>query len=164
MAARRSRRDRKCPTQLATDPNFNAQVESEVARRVQSSQTEQQAAALSAAGAEGQRTAALATLGAMIDRKFLATPWTRSSSAPPSAIWFSQIHAGGDKPPAEHVAEAMRLNEARVEQIAATSGETSGDALGEVHADSRGGYQTFAGAYMGALFNESTRLGESTGR
>ena len=37
----------------------------------------------------------------------------------------------------------------------------AGDDLAEVHADSRPGYQTFAGAYMGALFNESTRLGES---
>ena len=33
------------------------------------------------------------------------------------------IHAGSDKPPSEHVAEAMRLNEARVQQIALAGGD-----------------------------------------
>ena len=47
-------------------PNFSAHVEREVERRVQSNETEQQAA-LAAAGADGARTAALATLGAMIE-------------------------------------------------------------------------------------------------
>ena len=37
----------------------------------------------------------------------------------------------------------------------------AGDDLAEVHADGPAGYQTFAGAYMGSLFSESTRLGES---
>ena len=82
-----------------------------------------------------------------------------------SDIKFSLIHAGGDKPPGRGARRRghVRLNEARVQQLAATSGGDTSRAneLGEVHADNRGGYQTFAGSYMGALFNESKRLGES---
>ena len=112
-----------CGTRSPRTANFNAQVESEVERRVQSSETEQEAA-LAAAGADGQRTAALATLGAMIEG-IPATPLTRFKFRGAVRIWFSPSTPGSDKPPAEHVAEAMRLNEARVQQIAATSGETS---------------------------------------
>ena len=147
------------PATSATDPNFNAQVASEVARRVQSSQTEHEAA-LAAAGAEGQRTSALATLGAMIEGNPGDTVDALKFRGAVQDMVLA-IHNGSDKPPAEHVAEAMRLNEARVQQLAETSAPASGDALGEVHADNRGGYQTFAGAYMGSLFSESKRLGES---
>ena len=111
--------------------HFNAQVESEVARRVQSSQTEQ-AAALAAATAAGQRTAALATLGAMIAGNPGDTVDALKFRGAVQDMVLA-IHAGGDMPPAEHVAEAMRLNEARVQQIAATSGETA-----EVRAARRG--------------------------
>ena len=54
------------PAQLAADPNFNAQVEREVERRVQASESGH-ATAVEAATASGQRSAALATLGAMIE-------------------------------------------------------------------------------------------------
>ena len=131
----------------------------EVGRRIEAANTEH-ATALSQATAQGARNTALATLQAMV---------TGNPGDTLEAVQFRSkvqdsilaIHQGSDKPPAEHVAEAMRLNEARVQQLAATSGETSGDQLGEVHADNRGGYHTFAGAYMGALFSESKRLGDS---
>ena len=109
------------PAQLAADPNFNAQVESEVARRVQSSQTEQEAA-LAAAGAAGARTAALATLGAMIEGNPGDTVDALQFRGAVQDMVLA-IHAGSDEPPAEHVAEAMRLNEARVQQIAAQGGD-----------------------------------------
>ena len=141
------------------DTKVEAKVDAEVERRT-AQFTAERDTAVEAATAEGARTAALATLGAMIDGNPGDTVDALKFRGAVQDMVLA-IHAGGDKPPAEHVAEAMRLNEARVQQIAATSGETSGDALGEVHAESRGGYQTFAGAYMGALFNESKRLGES---
>ena len=112
------------PAQLATDPNFSAHVEREVERRVQSNETEQQAA-LAAAGADGARTAALATLGAMIEGNPGDTVDALKFRGAVQDMVLA-IHAGGDKPPAEHVAEAMRLNEARVQQIAATSGDDFG--------------------------------------
>ena len=148
------------PEDISTmNENFDATVNAEVARRLESQNTEH-ATALSQATAQGARNTALATLQAMV---------TGNPGDTLEAVQFRSkvqdmilaIHQGSDKPPAEHVAEAMRLSEARVQQIAATSGEASGDALGEVHADNRGGYQTFAGAYMGALFSESVRLGDS---
>ena len=141
------------------DATVDAKVDAEVERRTAKFTAERESA-VEAATAEGARAAALATLGAMIEGNPGDTVDALKFRGAVSDMVLA-IHAGGDKPPAEHVAEAMRLNEARVQQIAATSGETSGDALGEVHADNRGGYQTFAGAYMGALFNESKRLGES---
>ena len=141
------------------DATVDAKVDAEVERRTAKFDAERDTA-VAAATAQGARDAALATLQAMV---------TGNPGDTLEAVQFRSkvqdsilaIHGGSDKPPAEHVAEAMRLNEARVQQIAATSGENAGDTLGEVHADNRGGYQTFAGAYMGALFNESKRLGES---
>ena len=125
-----------------------------------SPQNTEHATALSAATAQGARGAALATLQAMVSGNPGDTLEAVQFRTKVQDMILA-IHGGSDKPPAEHVAEAMRLNEARVQQIAATSGETSGETLGEVHADHRSGYQTFAGAYMGALFNESKRLGDS---
>ena len=150
------------PAQLATDPNFTASVEREVERRVQSNETEQQAA-LAAAGADGQRTAALATLGAMIEGNPGDTVEALTFRGAVQDMVLA-IHAGGDKPPAEHVAEAMRLNEARVQQLAATSGAGAGDDLADVHAEGQPGYQTFAGAYMGSLFSESNAARRKPGR
>ena len=109
------------PAQLATDPNFNAHVESEVARRVQSNETKH-VAALAAAGADGQRTAALATLGAMIEGNPGDTVDALKFRGAVQDMVLA-IHAGSDKPPAEYVGEAMRLNEARIQQIAAQGGD-----------------------------------------
>ena len=147
----------------AMTENFTEQVDAAVARAREGIEAEH-ATALSAATADataqGARDSALATLTAMI---------TGNPGDTLEAVQFRSkvqdmvlsIHGGSDKPPAEHVAEAMRLSEARVQQLAATSGSAGGEQLADVHADNRGGYQTFAGAYMGALFNESKRLGES---
>ena len=144
---------------LHGDANFNQRVEAETRRQMAAAEA-RFSETREADRANAARDMAVATLQSMI------------SGNPGDTLEAAQfrgkiqdmvlaIHGGSDKPPAEHVAEAMKLSEARVQQIAATSGETSGDALGEVHADNRGGYQTFAGAYMGALFSESKRLGES---
>ena len=145
----------------AMNENFDAQVSAGVDRQMEAVNAKH-ATALSAATAtaQGARDAALATLQAMV---------TGNPGDTLEAVQFRSkvqdsilaIHQGSDKPPAEHVAEAMRLNEARVQQIAATSPGASGETLGDVHADHRSGYQTFAGAYMGALFSESKRLGDS---
>ena len=82
------------PARPATDQNFNAQVEREVTQRVQVRENEH-AAAVEAATAEGQRTAALATLGAMIE----GNPGdTRGGQlkfrGKPSRTWCSPFTAG----------------------------------------------------------------------
>ena len=143
-------------------PLLTPRLTLEVTRRIQTTETEQQAA-LAAAGADGQRTAALATLGAMIEGNAGDTVDALKFRGAVQDMVIA-IKDGSDKPACEFVAEAMRLNEARVQQLAATSGETSGDELGEVHADNRGGYQTFAGAYMGALFRRVEAARRKPGR
>ena len=143
--------------------NMNAQfdttVDAEVERRTAQFTAERDTAVDVATKRAAQDTA-ISTLRAMIAGNPGDTVETLKFRGAVQDMVLA-IHAGSDKPPAEYVAEAMRLSEARVQQLAATSGDNAGDTLGEVHADNRGGYQTFAGAYMGSLFNESKRLGES---
>ena len=109
------------PAALATDPNFNAQVESEVARRVQVSDSGH-AAAVEAATAQGARDTALTQLNAMIDGnpgETLDAMKLRDSLRG----MVNEMLSGSDKPPGEFLAEAARLSEARAQQLAATSGD-----------------------------------------
>ena len=143
----------------AADATFNAQVDREVAARIQVREQEH-ATALTAATEQGARGAVLSTLDGMIAGNAgddLAASQFREKIRD---LKF-ELMSGDKRPAAELGAEAVRLNEARIQGLAATSADTEGEQLAEVHADNRGGYQTFAGAYMGALFNESKRLGES---
>ena len=146
----------------AADATFNAQVDREVAARIHVREQEH-ATALSAATAQGARDTALSQLNAMIDGnpgETLDAMKLRDSLRG----MVNQILSGSDKPPGEFLAEAARLSEARAQQLAATSVDTEADALAEVHADGPAGYQTFAGAYMGALFNESKAAWREPGR
>ena len=142
----------------AMNEQFDARVKAETDKRV-AEVTSQHGEALTAATAEGQRLGALSTLGAMIE----GNPGdTLEASQFRSKIqdMVLAIHGGSDKPPAEYVAEAMRLNEARIQALAANTPGDEGAALGEVRQEGTPGYATFAGAYMGALFSEVVRQGD----
>ena len=138
---------------------IKAHVDREVAARIHV-RDQEHATALTAATEQGARGAVLSTLDGMIAGNAgddLAASQFREKIRD---LKF-ELMSGDKRPAAELGAEAVRLNEARIQGLAATSGGAEGEQLAEVHADNRGGYQTFAGAYMGALFNESKRLGES---
>ena len=143
---------------------MNAQFDEKVSGRGQAQDREEfqggRDTAVAAATEQGARGAVLSTLDGMIAGNAgddLAASQFREKIRD---LKF-ELMSGDKRPAAELGAEAVRLNEARIQGLAATSGGAEGEQLAEVHADNRGGYQTFAGAYMGALFNESKRLGES---
>ena len=138
---------------------FDETVDAEVERRVQSSQTEHEAA-LAAAGADGQRTAALATLGAMIEGNPGDTVDALKFRGAVQDMVLA-IHAGGDKPPAEHVAEAMRLNEARVQAIAAQGGDGVQDRPDVTGTDAGGEDGQFSmPRFLSSLGSEVVRMGD----
>ena len=71
------------------------------------------------------------------------------------------IHAGSDKPPAEHVAEAMRLNEARVQQIAAQGGDGAQDRPDVTGTDGAGEDGLFSmPRFLSSLGSEVVRMGD----
>ena len=136
---------------------------SEVARQVSEAESRhaaEHAAEVEMAAGDGERRAGILTLQAMVDGNPGDTVDALKFRGAVQDMILA-IHNGVEKPVSEFVSEAMKLSEARIQAIAATSGDTAGETIAEVHADNRGGgYQTFAGAYMGALFDESKRLGE----
>ena len=148
---------------MQMNEDFNGRVTSEVSRQVSEAESrhaaEVETARAEAAG-DGERRAGISALQAMVDGNPGDTVDALKFRGAVQDMILA-IHNGAEKPVSEFVSEAMKLSEARIQAIAATSGDTSGETIAEVHADNRGGgYQTFAGAYMGALFDESKRLGE----
>lgn len=105
----------------ATEEQFNARVNAEVNRRVEVRETEHQTA-LSTATEQGVRTAALATLQAMVDGNPGDTVDALKFRGQVQDMILA-IHNGNEKPPAEFVADAMKLNEARIQTIAAAGGD-----------------------------------------
>ena len=110
----------------ATDPNFNAQVESEVERRVQVVEQRHTARPFCSRPKRGAASAAAYSPWRMIDGNPGDTVEALKFRAAVQDMVLA-IHNGSDKPPAEHVAEAMRLNEARIQQIAAQGGDGAQD-------------------------------------
>ena len=71
------------------------------------------------------------------------------------------IHAGSDKPPAEHVAEAMRLSEARIQQIAAQGGDGAEQLPNVTDGDNPGEDGQFSmPRFLAGLGSEVLRLGD----
>ena len=138
---------------------FDARVSTEVERRIEAVNAEH-ATALSTATEQGARTAALATLQAMVDGNPGDTlEAVQFRSKVQDAILA--IHQGSDKPPAEHVAEAMRLNEARIQQIAAQGGDGAQDRPNVTGADAGGEDGLFSmPRFLAGLGTEALRLGE----
>ena len=112
--------DGPAPVQMS-QADIDARVNREVDARLEVVNTEN-AERLSQATAEGARSSALSTLQAMIDGNPGDTLEAVQFRSKVQDMVLA-IHNGSDKPPAEHVAEAMRLNEARIQQIAATGGD-----------------------------------------
>ena len=105
--------------------NMNAQLDSAVKAEVVKQREADHAKhgeALAAATEQGARDAALATLNAMIAGN-TGENLDASQFRAKITDMVLAIHGGSDKPPAEHVAEAVRLNEARIQQIAAQGGD-----------------------------------------
>ena len=138
---------------------FQTEVTTEVDRRLEEV-NERHAVQLSEATEKGVKESAIATLNAMIE----GNPGdTLEASQFRSKIqdMVLAIHNGSDKPAAEYVKDAMKLNEARIQVLRTDSPDTAGAELDEVRQEGSRRYATFAGAYMGALFSEAVRLGEA---
>ena len=139
---------------------INDRVDAETERRM-AQVTANHAADVEAATASGQRGAALATLSAMVDGNPGDTVDALKFRGAVQDMILA-IHAGSDKPPAEHVAEAMRLNEARVQQIAAQGGDGSQDRPEVMDRAPDGGSARFSmPRFMSGLASEVIRLGEN---
>ena len=138
---------------------FDETVDAEVERRIEARNAEH-GEALTAATAQGARDAALATLNAMIAGN-AGENLDASQFRAKITDMVLAIHGGSDKPPAEHVAEAVRLNEARIQQIAARGGDGAQDRPDVTGSDAGGDDGQFSmPRFLSALGTEVVRMGD----
>ena len=138
---------------------FDAKVDAEVERRT-AQFTAERDTAVEAAAADGARTAALATLKAMVDGnpgETLEAVQFRSKIQD----MVLAIHGGAEKAPAEFVGEAMKLSEARIQVLAAAGGDGAHERPTVTGTDTGGEDGRFSmPAFLTALGSEVARLGD----
>ena len=145
-------------TVVVTDEQFNARVDAEVARRMTDEELKHRNE-VETAKSTGERAAALSTLQAMVDGNPGDTVNALKFRGQVQDMILA-IHNGVDKPVSDFVTEAMRLNEARIQTIAAAGGDGAQDPVSLTGNEDNVDGQFSMARFMGTLGAEVKRLGD----